>query len=151
MPREFLRSDRMAEQLRRELSDIVQDEIKDPRLGFFSFTEVRMSRDLSHAVVYTSVLEFDDKDSTQTNAENHQSEADQSEVSQPEVNQPEVNQLRETVDVLNRATGFIRKQIASRIQARIVPTLKFVADDSVSRGSEMDILIRNALHSDKNK
>ena len=35
MPREFLRSDRMAEQLRRELSDIVQDEIKDPRLGFF--------------------------------------------------------------------------------------------------------------------
>lgn len=146
MPREFLRSDRMAEQLRRELSDIVQDEIKDPRLGFFSFTEVRMSRDLSHAVVYTSVLEFDDKDSTQTNAENHQSEADQSEVSQPEV-----NQLRETVDVLNRATGFIRKQIASRIQARIVPTLKFVADDSVSRGSEMDILIRNALHSDKNK
>lgn len=159
MPREFLRSDRMAEQLRRELSDIVQDEIKDPRLGFFSFTEVRMSRDLSHAVVYTSVLEFDDKDSTQTSigqsdagkSKKHQSEADQSEVSQPEVNQPEVNQLRETVDVLNRATGFIRKQIASRIQARIVPTLKFVADDSVSRGSEMDILIRNALHSDKNK
>ncbi len=141
MPREFLRSDRMAEQLRRELSDIVQDEIKDPRLGFFSFTEVRMSRDLSHAVVYTSVLEFEDKDSTQMSTEANQSE----------VNQPEVNQLRETVDVLNRATGFIRKQIASRIQARIVPTLKFVADDSVSRGSEMDILIRNALHSDKNK
>ena len=141
MPREFLRSDRMAEQLRRELSDIVQDEIKDPRLGFFSFTEVRMSRDLSHAVVYTSVLEFEDKDSTQMSTE----------VNQSEVNQPEVNQLRETVDVLNRATGFIRKQIASRIQARIVPTLKFVADDSVSRGSEMDILIRNALHSDKNK
>ena len=138
MPREFLRSDRMAEQLRRELSDIVQDEIKDPRLGFFSFTEVRMSRDLSHAVVYTSVLEFENEDSTQASTS-------------PPVNQPEVNQLRETVGVLNRATGFIRKKIASRIQARIVPTLKFVADDSVSRGSEMDILIRNALHSDRNK
>ncbi len=139
MPREFLRSDRMAEQLRRELSDIVQDEIKDPRLGFFSFTEVRMSRDLSHAVVYTSVLDFENKNSE--NKDSTQTGEDQS----------EVNQLQETVDVLNRATGFIRKQIASRIQARIVPTLKFVADDSVSRGSEMDVLIQKALYIDKNK
>ncbi len=144
MPREFLRSDRMAEQLRRELSDIVQGEIKDPRLGFFSFTEVRMSRDLSHAVVYTSVLEFEDKDPIQ--AGEGQADADQ-----PEANKSKVNQLQETVDVLNRATGFIRKQIAGRIQARIVPTLKFVSDDSVSRGSEMDVLIQKALYSDKNK
>jgi len=144
VPREFTRSDRMAEQLRRELSEIVQGEIKDPRLGFFSFTEVRMSRDLSHAVVYTSVLDFEDKKSAQV-SEN------QPESGQLEANKSKINQLQETVDVLNRATGFIRKQIASRIQARIVPTLKFVADDSVSRGSEMDILIRNALYSDKNK
>ncbi len=54
MPREFLRSDRMAEQVRRELAEIVRDEMKDPRLGFVSFTEVRMSRDLSHAVIYCS-------------------------------------------------------------------------------------------------
>lgn len=139
MPREFLRSDRMAEQLRRELSDIVQGEIKDPRLGFFSFTEVRMSRDLSHAVVYTSVLDFDNKESVQIDA------------NQSDTNQATDNALQETVAVLNRATGFIRKQIASRIQARIVPTLKFVADDSVSRGSEMDVLIQKALYSDKNK
>lgn len=124
MPREFSRSERMAEQLRRELAEIVQDEIKDPRLGFFSFTEVRMSRDLSHAVVYTSVLEVEGKNE---------------------------NQLQETVDVLNRAAGFIRKQIARRIQARIVPTLKFVADDSAARGSEMDVLIRDALNSDAKK
>ncbi len=38
MPREFLRSDRMAELLRRELAEIIQDEIKDPRVGFLSFT-----------------------------------------------------------------------------------------------------------------
>ena len=154
MPREFLRSDRMAEQLRRELSEIVQDEIKDPRLGFFSFTEVRMSRDLSHAVVYTSVLDFDNKDSKNKKPENNdsaQTGEDQSDAGKSEEHQDKVNQLQETVDVLNRATGFIRKQIASRIQARIVPTLKFVADDSVSRGSEMDVLIQKALYSDKNK
>jgi len=57
MPREFSRSQRMSEQLRRELAEIIHDEIKDPRVGFLSFTEVRMSRDLSHAVVYCSVLD----------------------------------------------------------------------------------------------
>lgn len=117
MPREFLRSDRMAEQLRRELAEIVRDEIKDPRLGFVSFTEVRMSRDLSHAVIYCSLF----------NSEKQQ----------------------EAIDVLNRAVGFIRKEIGSRIRARIVPTLKFVIDESVTRGAAMDDLISEAINSDK--
>jgi len=117
MPREFLRSDRMAEQLRRELAEIIQDEIKDPRVGFLSFTEVRMSRDLSHAVVYCSVLDSE--------------------------------QLQESIEVLNRAAGFIRKSIGRRIRARIVPTLKFVADESIIRGAAMDELISEAVQSDK--
>ncbi|MFV9614824.1 MAG: 30S ribosome-binding factor RbfA [Gammaproteobacteria bacterium] len=117
MPREFLRSDRMAEQLRRELAEIIHDEIKDPRVGFLSFTEVRMSRDLSHAVVYCSVLQSE--------------------------------QLHESIEVLNRAAGFIRKSIGRRIRARIVPTLKFVADESIIRGAAMDELISEAIESDK--
>ena len=117
MPREFSRSQRMAEQLRRELAEIVQDEIKDPRLGFISFTEVRMSRDLSHAVIYCSVL----------NSE----------------------QLKESIEILNSAVGFIRKSIGRRIRARIVPTLKFVADESVIRGAAMDELISEAIRSDQ--
>ncbi|RKZ66145.1 MAG: 30S ribosome-binding factor RbfA [Gammaproteobacteria bacterium] len=117
MPREFLRSDRMAEQLRRELAEIVRDEIKDPRLGFVSFTEVRMSRDLSHAVIYCSIF----------NSEKQQ----------------------EAIDVLNRAVGFIRKEIGRRIRARIVPTLKFTIDESVTRGAEMDDLISKAIGRDK--
>jgi len=117
MPREFLRSDRMAEQLRRELAEIIQDEIKDPRVGFLSFTEVRMSRDLSHAVVYCSVLDAE--------------------------------QLHESIEILNRAAGFIRKSIGRRIRARIVPTLKFVADESVIRGAAMDELISEAIQSDE--
>jgi ribosome-binding factor A len=107
----------MAEQLRRELAEIVQDEIKDPRLGFISFTEVRMSRDLSHAVIYCSVL----------NSE----------------------QLNESIDILNSAVGFIRKSIGRRIRARIVPTLKFVADESIIRGAAMDELISEAIRSDQ--
>jgi ribosome-binding factor A len=107
----------MAEQLRRELAEIVQDELKDPRLGFISFTEVRMSRDLSHAVIYCSVL----------NSE----------------------QLNESIEILNSAVGFIRKSIGRRIRARIVPTLKFVADESIIRGAAMDELISEAIRSDQ--
>ena len=57
MPREFSRSQRMAEQIRRELAEIVRDELKDPRMGLCSFTAVKLSRDLSHAVVYCTVLD----------------------------------------------------------------------------------------------
>lgn len=122
MPREFSRSQRMAEQVRRELAEIVRDEIKDPRLGFISFTEVRMSRDLSHAVVYCSIFN---------------------------VKHDGLEQRNESIEILNRAVGFIRKEIARRIRARIVPTLKFVIDDSVVRGAVMDDLINKAIGSDK--
>ena len=57
MPREFNRSQRMAEQIRRELAEIVRDELKDPRMGLCSFTAVKLSRDLSNAVVFCTVLD----------------------------------------------------------------------------------------------
>lgn len=122
MPREFSRSERMAEQLRRELAEIVRGEIKDPRLGLISFTEVRLSRDLSHAVIYCSVFHSVESSPEQQDA---------------------------SIEILNRAAGFIRKEIAHRIRARIVPTLKFVMDDSVTRGEAMDELISEAIKSDK--
>jgi ribosome-binding factor A len=59
MPREFNRSQRMAEQIRRELAEIVRNELKDPRMGLCSFTAVKLSRDLSNAVVFCSVLDRD--------------------------------------------------------------------------------------------
>lgn len=117
MPKEFSRSQRMAEQVRRELAEIVRDEIKDPRMGFLSFTEVRMSRDLSHAVIYCSVFESE--------------------------------RQTETIEILNRAVGIFRKEIARRIRARIVPTLKFVVDESLTRGAAMDNLISKAIKSDE--
>jgi ribosome-binding factor A len=119
MPREFSRSQRMAEQIRRDLAEIVRDELKDPRMGFLSFTAVKLSRDLSNAVIYCSVME-DDKQA-------------------------------ETLDTLNRAAGFLRSNLASRIRARTVPLLKFVNDDSVSRGAAMEDLIRKAVSSDEHR
>jgi ribosome-binding factor A len=117
MPKEFSRSQRMAEQVRRDLSDIVRDDLNDPRMGFLSFTAVKLSRDLSSAVVYCSVMDESEKE--------------------------------ESLETLNRAAGFLRSRLASRIRARSVPTLKFVHDDSVIRGSAMESLIRKAVDSDK--
>ena len=47
----------MAEQIRRDLAEIVRDELKDPRMGFLSFTAVKLNRDLSNAIIYCSVME----------------------------------------------------------------------------------------------
>jgi len=116
MPKEYSRSQRMAEQIRRELSELVREEIKDPRVSWVSFTAVKVSKDLSSAVVYFTLM--DDE------------------------------QQKETQQVLNNAAGFLRRQLSSRIRSRIVPTLKFIYDASLERGSSMDALIAKARSTD---
>lgn len=117
MPREFSRSQRMAEQIRRDLAELVNEELKDPRMGFLSFTAVKLNRDLSHAVVYCSILEDEKR--------------------------------QETLETLSRASGYLRTELSKRFRSRTVPKLKFVNDDSVIRGSEMDSLIRKAVAADE--
>ena len=119
MPREFSRSQRMAEQIRRDLAEIVRDELKDPRMGFLSFSAVKLSRDLGNAVIYCSVMEEDKQ--------------------------------VETLETLNRATGFLRSKLASRMRSRTVPILKFINDESMVRGAAMETLIRKAINQDESK
>ncbi len=57
MPREFNRSERVAGQIRRELAQLIQQEIKDPEIGFISLSDVEVTRDLSHAKVFITVFE----------------------------------------------------------------------------------------------
>ncbi len=59
MPREFNRSERVGGQLRRELAQLVQLEVKDPGVGFVSISDVEVTRDLAHAKVYVTVFEED--------------------------------------------------------------------------------------------
>ncbi|VAW56131.1 Ribosome-binding factor A [hydrothermal vent metagenome] len=116
MPKEYSRSQRMAEQVRRELSELVRDEIKDPRVNWVSFTAVKVSRDLSNAVVYFTVLNDDERE--------------------------------QAGEGLNKATGFIRRELGKRIRSRIVPALKFVYDESIERGTSMETLIAKARSTD---
>ena len=57
MPRDFKRSERVAGQLRRDLARLIQQEIKDPEVGFVSLSDVEVTRDLSHAKVFITVFE----------------------------------------------------------------------------------------------
>jgi ribosome-binding factor A len=116
MPKEFSRSQRMAEQIRRELAELVRDEIKDPRIRWVSFTAVKVTRDISHAVVYFTVLNDEDR--------------------------------KPVLDVLSNAAGFLRHQLSARIRSRIVPSLRFVYDESIERGTAMESLIARARSTD---
>ena len=55
------------------------------------------------------------------------------------------------IEALDRASGYLQREIGKRIQARITPRLSFVYDDSDVRGRRMDDLIDAALASDKVK
>jgi len=57
MPREFKRSERVAGSLRRELAKLIQNEIKDPEVGFIGLSDVEVTRDLGHAKVFVTVFE----------------------------------------------------------------------------------------------
>ncbi|THF67129.1 30S ribosome-binding factor RbfA [Pseudothauera nasutitermitis] len=52
MAKEFSRGQRVAEQIRRELAELIRLEVKDPRVGFISLTEVEVTPDYAHAKVY---------------------------------------------------------------------------------------------------
>jgi ribosome-binding factor A len=58
----YPRSRRVAQQVQRALSELIRREVRDPRLGMATITEVRMSNDLSYANVYYSVLGADPQD-----------------------------------------------------------------------------------------
>lgn len=56
MPKDFPRSRRIAEQIQRELSDIIRLELKDPRIGMITITDVEVSQDHAHAQVFFTLL-----------------------------------------------------------------------------------------------
>jgi len=120
MAQEYSRPQRVADQIQRELAALIQREVKDPRVGMATVSAVEVSRDLSHAKVFVTILNGDE---------------DQQEIT-------------ESVKALNNASGFLRSQLGQRMKLRIVPTLRFHFDDSLSRGNYLSNLIDKARASD---
>lgn len=57
MAKEFSRTQRVGGQIQRELAQMIQQEVRDPRVGFVTVSEVEVSRDLSHAKVFVTLLD----------------------------------------------------------------------------------------------
>lgn len=118
--REFKRTDRVADQLQKELAVLIQREVKDPRLGMVTVSGVTVSRDLGYSDVYVTLL-----------------------------GEQEPERIKENLQVLKRAAGFLRSQIAKRIKLRHVPELRFHFDESVVRGQQLSSLIDEAVTTDR--
>ncbi|GEK46511.1 30S ribosome-binding factor RbfA [Halomonas pacifica] len=118
--REFKRTDRVADQLQKELAVLIQREVKDPRLGMVTVSGVKVSRDLGYADVYITLLGENDAETIKAN-----------------------------LGILRRAAGFLRGQVGRRIKLRHVPELRFHYDESVVRGQRLSSLIDEAVASDR--
>jgi ribosome-binding factor A len=105
---------RVADQIQRDLAEIVAYGLKDPRVGMITITEVQITPDYAHAKVFFTMF----KDDAVT--------------------------IKNTVDGLAAAAGFIRNQLGKRLHIHTLPMLHFVHDTSTSRGMEMSLLIDQA-------
>jgi ribosome-binding factor A len=112
---DFSRSDRISEQMLRELSRLIQQETKDPRLQSVVIQAVKLSKDLSHARVYVTVMGKMQADSG------------------------------EEVAVLNKAAGFFRTELGKVFKLRFMPKLHFVFDGSQEYASHIEALLQKAL------
>ncbi len=121
MAREFPRTRRVADQIQRELATLIRDEIRDPRVGSVTVSEVEVSRDMAHARVYMTVLG---------------AAADESETA---------------AEVLNGAAGYLRRELGRRMKLRTVPALHFFHDTSFDRGAELTRLIDEAVADDRER
>jgi ribosome-binding factor A len=113
---------RVDEAIRQVIGDAVAGDLKDPRVGFVTVTDVRTSADLRHARVYVSVLGDDGAASGQ-------------------------DQRDASLEGLRSAHGFLQGRIASELRLKRTPTLEFFYDDTTDRALRVDALIDEIGHS----
>ena len=126
MAKEFSRSTRVAEQMQRELADLLMFEVKDPRVTMVTITAVEVTGDMAHAKVFYT--------------------ASQSKVTQAN----HAKHLQTIQNGLEKSAGYLRTQVAKRMLLRTVPQLHFVYDESIDVGMKMAQLIDAARATDKN-
>lgn len=119
-PRGYKRTDRISDQIQRDLALMLQREIKDPRIGMVTISSVKVSKDLSYADIYVT---FMDKES----------EAES----------------QDALKALNSASGFLRSALAKLLSIRVMPKLRFHYDSTIVEGARLDSLIKRALAEDQ--
>ncbi len=106
-----LRNERVRKTLMKEIADIIQKDIRDPRIaGVISITDIDISHDNSFAKVYFSVFAPEDA-------------------------------KQKTIEALEENVPRIRYEVGKRIRLRLTPELRFIPDDSLERGTKVMDLI----------
>jgi len=108
------RSQRVADQIQKDLADLIAMEVKDPRVGMVTLTEVQLTPDYAHAKIFFTTL-IDDPSA-----------------------------VKKTLDGLQKAAGFLRAQLGKRLHIHTLPELHFVHDTAPSRGAALSKLIDEA-------
>ena len=114
--REYSRSLRVADQLQRELADLISRSIDDPRVGLVTVSGVDLSPDMKNAkVLLTPSVDTD---------------------------------MKESIQALARASGYLRTQLGRRLRLRYLPRLMFVHDRTLENALHIDALIDSAAVAD---
>ncbi|MGK2959806.1 MAG: 30S ribosome-binding factor RbfA [Candidatus Malihini olakiniferum] len=122
MANEFSRTQRVSQEMQKEIAIILQREVKDPRIGMTTVSGVEVSRDLAYAKVFVTFL-----------------------------NENKLEQVKIGIKTLQSASGFIRVLLSKAMRLRVVPELTFYYDNSLVEGMRMSSLVTNVLHSDAEK
>lgn len=117
-----LRTTRVNELLRAEISELILREVKDPRVseGLITITEIRVSPDLRHATVFVSHLGTDEE-------------------------------REHALAGLQRAAPFLHRELVHRLKMRAVPELQFRFDPSIERGARLSDLIRKVSQENRER
>ena len=120
MPKEYSRTRRVAELIRRELAELINSRLNDPRMRLVTVTAVDVSRDLRSAKVLVTQLASGDAGP------------------------------RPLLAALNQAAGYLRRELGKTLQMKNLPALRFEYDHSVERGVELSNLIDRVNARDSN-
>jgi len=121
MAKEYSRTSRVSQQIQKELARILQQEVKDPRIGMVTISGVDITRDLAYAKVFVTFLTIGE----QTN--------------------------EESLAGLNAASGYIRRLLGKAMRLRIVPEIRFCFDDTLTEGLRISEMVSSAVKADKAK
>ena len=123
MAREFSRTERVGQQIHKEVASILQNEFKnrDPRLGMITVSGAEVSRDLAHAKVFVTFFDSD------------------------------ADKIKLYMEILEDNKGFVRSLLAKRIRMRAVPALKFFQDTSITEGMRISNLVSQTLKDDQER
>ncbi|KMT64079.1 30S ribosome-binding factor RbfA [Catenovulum maritimum] len=121
MAREFTRSDRVAQQIQRDVATIIQRDLRDPTIGMVTVSDVEVSRDLAYAKIFVSALLQDDAE------------------------------MKKSLEKLNESAPYVRSLLAKSIRMRSVPNIKFCLDNSLNEGIRMSRLVDDAIAKDQAK